>query len=510
MWERDPDAAPGVLQRFGGTLVDLGVEWLANDPGALDGNSRKGRAVRAVLHMLDGIDLEKTPPLDLPARLFAATLDSLAADPRLMTDDPAMAQLITVTGRAVSEAAADLVKQSRALPGTSAYREVDVTEWAEAVFRAAIGSGGRLMLDEPGRFLGVAAPKHQALVTEVGGTLLEVAGLLGNGAPTTGRLGLERVARAALDVVADHPDLLLSGDAKRLRPFLSAAAGHLAEQSELADLGAVPGVLAVLVDRARAAPELLWPAAADSDGKELAVSVALETVGRMIPDGPATGAWRPSFNALDIEDMVGFALDEIVADPGWLTDRGRALSPRFGQALEVTFTVLREKADRRPGRDTGLAIVKRVLRTVYLRPALMNMRDDGRPALADVLEAVVARVFSETVDVATANRLLRKEVIELVTGATLEAVADVAEDRGVRLPGDLEPKVAKALDAAAERTRRKAGPPCSPASRGAGTACRPSSTPTTASTSTVRERTASATARPGPARFSSCRAGAGR
>jgi hypothetical protein len=87
-WSRGTDPTPSALQRVGGTLIEIGVDYLASVPGALNAGSTVGKVAQAALTGLEPLKFSEIPIAELPARLFVATLETVSSQPALLTGDP--------------------------------------------------------------------------------------------------------------------------------------------------------------------------------------------------------------------------------------------------------------------------------------------------------------------------------------------------------------------------------------------------------------------------------------
>jgi hypothetical protein len=110
-WRPGSDPNPSVLKRFAGTFIQLGIDYFLNVPGALNTESRHGRAVHAFLSGLESFDFPAEPLGNLPGRLFMAAVETVGDHGELLTGDVKVQELL----RVITEA---LTKESR--PGSRA------------------------------------------------------------------------------------------------------------------------------------------------------------------------------------------------------------------------------------------------------------------------------------------------------------------------------------------------------------------------------------------------------
>src|SRR5881394_1103593 len=100
-WQRGTDPNPPVLHRLAGTFVEIGMDYFLNVPGALNKHSSLGKAVAGLLDAFSAINFTEEQLSDLPVRLFAASVETVAAHPEWLTGDIQIQQLVRVATRAV-------------------------------------------------------------------------------------------------------------------------------------------------------------------------------------------------------------------------------------------------------------------------------------------------------------------------------------------------------------------------------------------------------------------------
>ena len=97
-WAADqPGAPPAAWQIALGTLVDVAVLWFANDPGAVSTSRPEGKALQAFLKALETVDLAHANTTTIVTEVMVAVLDTVAAQPSLITNGKREAALITAT-----------------------------------------------------------------------------------------------------------------------------------------------------------------------------------------------------------------------------------------------------------------------------------------------------------------------------------------------------------------------------------------------------------------------------
>src|SRR5262245_30002076 len=262
-WRRGADPHPSVVQRFAGTFIELGVDYLTTVPGALNPVSGHSKVAMAFLQTLQGVDFAETPLGDWPARAFAATLETASAHPELVSGDPKIQALVGVTTKALTETVATRIKAMRAGGGPNLTREEQLTEWADAIFRSVLASGGQMVLADPKGFFGLQDEAQGALVSEVGQAVLTLVldqqpGKL-DLERVFGRQGIDAVVRSALNVVGEHPELIRGAGNTAQQKLMAGVAQELGGYESVVAAGMLPDLARIILEKTGENLPLLWP-----------------------------------------------------------------------------------------------------------------------------------------------------------------------------------------------------------------------------------------------------------
>jgi len=116
-WREGNDPHPTVLRRFAGAFIEIGVDYFVNYPGALNKNSRNGKAIHALLSSFEQIkfseEFSKERIGDLPGRLLVATLETVSENTELLSGDPKYQKLISVSSSTLVTDVAKRIKEIR-------------------------------------------------------------------------------------------------------------------------------------------------------------------------------------------------------------------------------------------------------------------------------------------------------------------------------------------------------------------------------------------------------------
>src|SRR5690606_35756693 len=119
---------PSTLQRMAGTFIEIGVDYFASMPGALHKDSGWGKALAGFLEAMDKVDFAEGRLSDLPERFLVAGLETLAAQPELLTGDTKMQEVVKVAAHSLSE---DVATRLARIDTGDLPAQSRVKDWAE-------------------------------------------------------------------------------------------------------------------------------------------------------------------------------------------------------------------------------------------------------------------------------------------------------------------------------------------------------------------------------------------
>ncbi len=419
-WQRGTDPNPPVIQRVAGSLIEIGIDYAVNVPGAFHQDSNHGKAIGGFLSGLQEINFSETQLRDLPTRLFVATLDTLSEESGLLSGDPKVQELIKVTTRSLSTDVARRLAQHT----DNLTAQERVADWAELVFRSVLSSAGRLVVSDPKRFLGVDQPGEIAAVTRVGDAVL---GLVLDQPDIRldrifGREGLNTVVKAALAAIGEHPEILRVNQAG-LQKLLSEVATQLAQHDTVVTPDILPDLARLVLDKSGENLALLWPDLATDPAKNLALTAARTALDVLTREPPAGAAWTPRFSRDDLLAVCEASLGELVASPGWLITEAGEVNDNLKVALEAVLGVLRARGDRRLSPAVGVDVLRAAIEAVARRKEFLDRMAGGEPLVAVALDAMLSTIFDSQARAEVQWRLVQSEAIRSVVHVGLDQLA---------------------------------------------------------------------------------------
>ncbi|MBI3849412.1 MAG: hypothetical protein HY298_03830 [Verrucomicrobia bacterium] len=422
-WQRGDNPNPSTLQRIAGTLVEIGVDYFGNVPGALDKSSRQGKAIGGFLDALHEIKFSEEKLGELPGRLFVAALETISENSELLSADAKVQELVKVTTKSVST---DVARRLDQLGGTDLVKAERVRDWAELVFRSVLSSAGGLVLSNPKRYLGIEQEGQAALVSRVGESVLGL--VLDDSGVKLDRLlsrqGLEKITKTALAVVGEHPEILVKSKNAGLQKLLSAIATELSQFDTLLTPDLLPELTRLILEKTGENLALLWPDLENNPQKHLLLTAASTTL-RILSRPPAANEkWKFQFSSADVLSVAGAVLDELAANPTWLLDQAGQVNDNLKLALDAALGVLRIRADARLSSATAVEVLRAVVMKVGLRKEFLEkLPNSAQPLVTAALDAIFKTIFDGQLQASAAWQVVRKETIVTIVNLSLNQLA---------------------------------------------------------------------------------------
>ncbi len=452
-WRKGNDPHPTLLRRFAGTFIEIGVDYFAHFPGALNKNSRHGKAIHVLFTSLDQItfseDFAEESIGNLPARLLIATLETVSENSEFLSGDPKYQKLIAVTSNGLMKDVAGRIAMIHESTGGAGNedREERVKVWAELVFRSVLSSGGHFVASNPKEYLGIDEPAESELAIQVGQAVL---GMIldqpqGHLDRIFGREALERVIRAGLSALGKYPQLILDTKNIGIKNLLSQVALELGQHPAILEADILPDVIRLILDKTGENLYLLWPQWAKHPENHLLLKAA-RTVLDSLTIMPSDTKWKPRFTGADLLNVLETTFDGFIHSPGWLMDRSGRVNDNLKVALQAMVGVLQKQQDRRLSTLDASQILSAGLKAVARRQDFLERLPNGAPMVAAVMDAILNSIFRKKDDKA-AWSLVRSEVIIGTVDAALNLLAEVGlTEEKVKKLGTLMKKQVKAIN----------------------------------------------------------------
>jgi len=446
---RNSSPYPHAFQRVLGSLIEIGIDYFANAPGALDERSSTGRALKGFLKCIDDLDFALSSVEGIARNLFSAALETIGGTPSLLGGDDKAEKLIEAVSRGLVK---DLRERMEKVAATDLSKQEKFEMWGQLVLRSVLSNAGTTILSNPGSYLSVAGADRQTLVSSVGTCVLDA--ILDEETIDLTRLcsreTLDRLVKSALVTLSEYPGLA-GVDHKGLQRILGQVAGDLAGSARILCPDILPEMMRLVLEKSALNMDVLWPEAFRKDpARHLLIAASRELLeGLSMPAGPGE-QWTPAFSKTQLIGIAETVLDEVVQNPDWLVKRAAVENTILGDAVKTALASLRKIPPGRISTETGVQVLKAVIKAVALRREFLDrvkIKNEEREALGIILDLMVDGMLSEGVDPRARWILSRGDVFGLVASAALKRLSEIGVSQANIL------KLGKVLEQAAEDIR---------------------------------------------------------
>jgi len=450
-WRREDDPTKSTLQRIAGSLIEIGVDYYLETPGALDTDSKSGRAVKGFLEGLDTISFAEESIGDLPRKLFVITLETLSENPELLSDSAKSQVLIkAATAGIATDVNAKILELRANEGGANLGKEEAIRFWGETVFRSLLTSTARTVLEDPTKFLDVDDAGKSALISKVGGSFLDMVDEIPFGELESifSEKTLEAVTDAALAAVAEHPELV-SGDNSRLGPLITQLAKDMKAMDTLYSRQSIPEITRLVLVATGENLEIIWPPG-DEPGKNLALLAAKNTIEVLSAQAPQGSSWQLSFSSTDLEQVVELVVDDIAESPVWLANALDEHDGKLKPVLTAVLASIRDRGDQKLlTRETAVGLISVAMHSAAQSSDFVKTVPNRGPFIAALVNIILDSAFSDSSKVSW--RMVKYEFLVGLTDHLVEELQNYSMD-DAKLESVLT-AVESELDSYAQRLR---------------------------------------------------------
>jgi hypothetical protein len=420
-WREGHDPNPTMLRRMAGTLVNIAVDYVVEMPGVISTNTARGKALLSFLEAFENIDFAEDGRAQILEGLFIGALETLRDCPDLLAENERTRMLLQVVAKGLYEESGALL----AAPGQTITEKERIRAWAQMVFGSVVKSVGTTVFAEPEKFLGIPGATEGELVSGVGRALLTSLAA-GDGLDLNAlftRESLDRVVKAGLLVVGNHPELV-SDDNLFLKNLIGATATELAQSTTPLGRAFLPEAVRIILENTAGKLELLMPEGKDRPEKHLLVVAGRDVLEQLAAPPPPGATWKLRFGSADALRVLEAVVEEVVQNPGWLEKKAGDGHPLLGEVTKEVLATLRTTAPPHLTRQTGLAILKAALRATGRRLEFLEKNQRNRHLIGLAVEAVLTTVFRPDVDPRAVWVLARDAAVERLVAVMLEKLAE--------------------------------------------------------------------------------------
>lgn len=430
-WERGLASGTSPLQTVAGTLVELGIDYFHQVPGALNTDSSLGKVMFHFLTALDQIPFSQQPLMQarmqriLPL-LFVAAAESTAELSEEIRADEHIQTFIQIAAAGI---ASDL---SERLQGLNARQEVSALRWGPIILRSVVSNAAGYVFAQPGSVFTDLNDGAKELIRQTGSVLLEV--LIQdpdslNVAAGLNRDNLDRLLQTAFGVVAAHPQLIHAGPG--FRQIVEGVSAALA-RSSFQQPAYLPEIARlILFHSAHNLPEL-WRS--EGQGfRNILLTAVQETL--FVLSSDTTGAWRPQLQGEQLLGLLNKVLEITAQNPAWITEAvgGRTLLRTL--LLTAIDGLATAPAEERLGPAVFLSVLDELIvafsEDAGLLASLQLFEDqDEKMLLRRSLRLIVSATLNNAVTHPAARRV---ELHRLLQFTLRSALAVQPNEQGLRV-----------------------------------------------------------------------------
>ncbi len=399
------------LQIVAGTMVEIGIDYFNQVPGALNTNSSFGKAMKSFLAALDDIPFsdgeafKEMSNLILP-KLFITAAEVIGEFSAEISSDEKLQQFIQATSKGLANDLFVKVRKIKEDASLSTLQKDDESEkairWGQLILRSMVKNAGTYVFNSPAELFDTNDGGSQ-LIKSTGGALLEI--ILSDPDNIDIRKAfniesLDRMVKVALNVVAEHPSLVVGPNGERREGFHQIVIGisQAISKSGIRRPDLLPELIRLVLEHTAGNLEMLW--ISKPGGGEHLLVIAVKHLMEVISEPIPNASWRPTLSKAQLIAIAENILDEVVENPGWV--RKRENKPSLLKAvLRAVFQALAPipKHERFSGEVVTL-LIRISMRTVtnsqqVLKSIPWENEENKVVVLNKALDLVFAYIFDQ-------------------------------------------------------------------------------------------------------------------
>jgi len=333
-WMTGHSPNPSPLQRVAGVLIEIGVEYFADVPGALNENTNTGKAVKAFLAGLEKFDFQTAGWDSLVIDLFTTALDTIKDHPELLPQDDLQHKFISTF---ISGLVTSMNANLAALPAAGALDAVDrMKMFSQMLLRSALLNAGDAALTTPG-VVNTPNAGVTEIVQQVGQSLLSL--LLSDTGPggaydvsaalrrTLSAQSASNLLQATLKAVSEHPDIFGTNNTvvqNWIKDVFTSLYGDIANGKLGFNSDILPDVVYMIINTSLKDLPGLLPANATAGAPGVLIDVARAVfekiaVAGATPDQPVK--WNFNLSESDVRSLFASVLSAVGDDTAWFIKR---------------------------------------------------------------------------------------------------------------------------------------------------------------------------------------------
>ena len=412
-WAKDEDAPVSGLRLVAGSLVEIGVDYFQQVPGALNENAPHAESVKGLLTALDEVDftsgnLKEALYKQVAPALFSSAIDTInRLAPEISSDEKVQQFIQTATTGFVNDI-------STRLDGLATKKEsTSVKQWGQTVFRSLVKNSGEAAFNSD--FFGEEGAKSD-LIKTTGLAMMDVVLESGTDKVDFSKVfsakSMDAVMGAALGTIAQYPELVSNNEFVK---GVITDVGTAVADTDLSKKDLIPELSRLVLEKS--ADNLTSLIDIDADNPKHLLVTATQNILQSLAVKPEEGAWKPQFTKKQTTALASVLLDEVVQNPAWVTDKleGNTL---LSDVMEVTLASLKEiPVEKRLSTQTIQSLITVNVKAVAINQVLLKkfpVGEEGKEqaALGYFLDGMFSYVYGDKTASAKSMSLAKTEVME--------------------------------------------------------------------------------------------------
>ncbi len=398
-WEEGKVPITKPLQLVAGTLVEVGIDYFSQVPGAIRSDSNYAKFLKSFLNGIDDIPFSQGDSFNrivkkVVPRLFVSVSETMDQISTEITGDEKLQKFIQATSQGITK---DLCKRIEVM--STADDDSEVIHWGQLVFRSLVKNSGTYVFNAPSQVMDVGG-SHEKMIQAVGSTLMSAildpnpSGLDLKNVFTVETL--DSIVKSSLEVVAQYPSLV--SDKKGIKEIVTGVAETVAK-SGINRPGIVPEFVRLVLLNTAGNLNTLWDIN-DQDSKHLLIGTIQQLLFAITTE-PGSGKWRPQLTNSQILGIAEYTLNEVVTNPAWIEDKVNEDS-LIAEVFDATFSALSIVPEgKRLNFDVLQSLIQINLRTVATSKLVLNKvkwanDQQEKTILNQSMDLVLSFVFKDT------------------------------------------------------------------------------------------------------------------
>ncbi|MEL7121346.1 MAG: hypothetical protein AAFO07_18005, partial [Bacteroidota bacterium] len=435
-WETKNEFATSTLQLVAGTVVEIGIDYFNQFPGAINEASAMGLALKKFLSAIDNIKFSEAENFKqliskkIIPRLFITASETLHELSTEIVRDEKLQQFVAAVSKGITD---DLY--ARIGPNMTLDEQDEAISWGQMVLSSMIRNAGYYVFSDPTAMLNVNQGQNM-LIKNTGLVLMDLLfsedELKIDLKQVLQYESLDLIFKTAFSVFAEYPELL--SKEKKFRILITEISLALVE-SGINKPELLPELIRLVVEKTAENLYSVWDLE-ETDTRNLLVLSMKEVLAELSKYNQNTEeAWQLHLSKTQLLDIIYNVFDEVVKHPIWITqhiEESPLLARVMATSLEALTKVPREA---RLNFQTFQILLELNMQVVASSPEVLEKikwSDDESEKI--LLQLVLDYVFEYVFNTTPVSNIHKTEVLRNLLSYVLDQIiAQHPNDKGFLL-----------------------------------------------------------------------------